>query len=97
MSLADLALDTVVRRLVAAADKASKALEDDKDWKAYWSVEHDLVTQLHRLGVFGAAEKPIDPTETVDQTRAEVDAMVQLELKKVQRADEMLQMQHGGG
>lgn len=97
MSLADLSLDSVVRRLVAAADKASAALETEKDWKAYWSVEHDLVSQLHKLSVFGAAEKPIDPTAQQDETRAEVAALVQLELKKEMRRLEMLQMQQGGG
>lgn len=97
MSLADLALDTVVRRLLAAADKASKALEDDKDWKAYWSVEHDFVAMLHKLNVFGAQEKPIDPTATLDETRAEIEKLVQLELKKALRAHEMLQVQQPGG
>lgn len=97
MTLADLSLDSVVRRLVAAADKASQALEKDKDWKAYWSVEHDLVSQLHRLGVFGAAEKPIDPTAQLDETRTEVQALVQLEEKRRARELEMLQMHRDGG
>lgn len=96
MSLADLSLDSVVRRLVAAADKASAELEKDKDWKAYWTVEHDLVSQLHKLNVFGAMEKPIDPTEALDQTRTEVQALVQLEEKRRAREREMLQMHRDG-
>ncbi|HKO91867.1 MAG TPA: hypothetical protein VJU61_11975 [Polyangiaceae bacterium] len=97
MTLADLALDTVVRRLVAAADKASAKLEEDEDWKAYWSVEHDLVSQLHKLGVFGAVEKPIDPTLQRDQMQQEIASLVALELKKQKREAEMLQMQRGSG
>lgn len=97
MSLADLSLDSVVRRLLKAADLSSKKLEEAEDWKAFWSVEHDLVSQLHKLNVFGASEKPIDPTATIDETRAEIEALVKLELKKEIRKLEMLQMQREGG
>lgn len=97
MKLLDLDIATVVQRLIAAADKASKALEESEDWKAYWSVEHDLVSQLHRLSVFGAHQEPIDPTAERDRMQIEIDAMVDLALKKRLREQEMLQMQRDGG
>ena len=95
MILADLQLSTVVTNLIAAASKATAALEKAEDWKAYWAVNYDLVKALQGLGVFGAQEKPIDPSELRDQQQQEIKALVELQLKKERRAGEMLQMHHG--
>ena len=95
--LADLQLETVVTDLIAAARKAAAALEKAEDWKAYWAVNYDLVKALQGLGVFGMQEKPIDPSLMRDQQQQEIDAMVQLELKRRARQDEMLQAHHPGG
>lgn len=95
--LADLQLETVVKNLLDAADRCTKALEADKDWKASWAVHYDLVKALQGLGVFGAQEKPIDPSALRDQQQAEVNAMVELELKRRQRESELLQMHRDDG
>lgn len=92
--LADLQLSTVVTELIAAARKAAAALEEAKDWKAFWAVNYDLVKALQGLGVFGAQEKPIDPSEMQDQRQAELEALLDLERKQQKRRDEMLQLSH---
>lgn len=97
MILADLQLSTVVTNLIAAAGKATAALEKDGDWKAYWAVNYDLVKALQGLGVFGAQEKPIDPSELRDQVQEEVDAILDLERKRREREAEMLQMRQPEG
>ena len=96
MTLADLSLDSVVRLLVKAHEQVSSELEKDKDWKALWSVTHDFVLDLHKLGVFGAVEKPIDPTEQQDRAQVEVQAIVDLAKKQARREAELSQMQQGG-
>ena len=94
MILSDLQLSTVVTNLLGAAEKATTALEEAKDWKAFWAVHYDLVKALQGLGVFGAQEKPIDPSELRDQQQQEIAALLDLERKKRERA---LQMHREGG
>lgn len=96
MVLADLQLSTVVTQILDATKKAAAGLEKDEDWKAYASVHFDMAKVLQGLGVFGAQEKPIDPTIDRDQMQEEIRAMVALELKKQKREAELLQMQRGG-
>lgn len=95
--LADLNLETVVTDLIAAARKAAAGLEKEEDWKAFWGVHYDLVRALQGLNVFGMQEKPIDPSVVRDQQQQEIEALVQLELKRRARRDEMLQVHHPDG
>lgn len=97
MVLANLQLETVVTNLLEAADKACKGLEKEEDWKAYWSVNYDLVRALQGLDLFGKQEKPIEPSVMRDQVQIEVAALVDLELKRRKREEEMLQMHRGAG
>ena len=95
--LADLQLSTIVTKILTATDEAAVGLRKEEDWKAYASVHFDMAKVLHSLGVFGAQEKPIDPSVAHDQMAQEIEAMVQLRLKEERRKAETLQMQRGGG
>lgn len=95
--LANLQLETIVTKLLAAAEEAAAGLKKEEDWKAFWGVHHDLARVLHGLGLFGAQEKPIEPSIVRDQISQEVEAMVQLRLKQQRRDAELLQMHRDGG
>jgi hypothetical protein len=97
MVLADLQLATIVTKILAVTEEAAVGLKKDEDWKAYATVHFDLAKCLHSLGVFGAQEKPIDPSVQRDQLQVEIAALVELELKKQRRAAETLQMHREGG
>lgn len=92
MSLADFQLAEILAHLQKVRDECTAGLRTAEDWKALWSVNHDFAKVLNLFGIFGVQEKqpePSDPSDTEASTRAEIQAMVNLEQKQRKRQMEM--------
>jgi hypothetical protein len=90
--VANIRLNTLAGHVQLAAERAQEGLMKQEEWKAYFAVTKDLVAILQSLGIVDSAVRRVEVTHNVnfgEQQKAEVDAMVQLELKKQKRIEEL--------
>jgi hypothetical protein len=87
-----LRLNTIAGLMQLGAERAQQGLQEAGDWSGYWKVQKDFTKMLQDLGIVDRAVHRIDVTHRVDeQTRAEVDAMLDLERKRDKRIEEIRQ------
>lgn len=92
--VANIRLNTLAGHVQIAAERAQQGLMEQGEWAAYFRVSKDLVAILQSLGIVDSAVRRVEVTHNVnfgEQQKAEVDAMVQLELKKQKRLEEIKQ------
>lgn len=92
--VANIRLNTLAGHVQLAAERAQQGLMEQGEWAAYFRVSKDLVAILQSLGIVDSAVRRVEVTHNVnfgEQQKAEVDAMVQLELKKRKRLEEIKQ------
>lgn len=83
-------LNTLAGQVQLAAERAQQGLMEKDDWKGYWSVAKDMVGILQNLGIVDRAVGRVEVTHKFhEQTKAEVDAMLDLERKKRVRMEEL--------
>lgn len=87
-----LRLTTIAGHVQIAAERAMEGLHRTGDWKAYFGIQKEVVKILQSLGIVDQAIHRVEVTHKMeDNTKAEIDAMLELERKKQRRLDEINQ------
>lgn len=87
-------LSTIAGHVQIAAERAMEGLHRNGDWKAYFGVQKDVVKILQSLGIVDQAIHRVEVTHKLeDNTKAEIDAMLELERKQQRRLDEIARSQ----
>jgi hypothetical protein len=87
-------LNTLAGHIQLAYERAQEGLIKQEEWGAYFRVTKEMVGLLQSLGIVDSAVRRVEVTHNVnfgEQQKAEVEAMVQLELKKKKRIEEIKQ------
>jgi hypothetical protein len=90
--VANIRLNTLAGHIQIAAERAQQGLMEQGKWASYFRVTKELVSLLQSLGIVDSAVRRVEVTHNVnfgEQRKAEVDAMVKLELKKQKRIEEL--------
>ena len=67
-----------------------EGLQAQENWTGYFGVQERVVKILQSLGIVEQAMHRVEVTHKMeDQTKAEIEAMVELERKKQRRQEEM--------
>ncbi len=85
-------LNTLAGHIQLAYERAQQGLVEQEEWAAYFRVTKEMVGLLQSLGIVDSAVRRVEVTHNVnfgEQQKAEVDAMVQLELKRAKRQEEI--------
>jgi len=87
-------LDTIAGQLQMAAERSQQMAVHKDDHAAYWRIEKEKVAVLQSLGVVDQAIRRVEVSHKLtDQTRDELDRLVQLEAKKNTRRLEIEELQ----
>ncbi len=98
-------LNTIVGQLQVASERAAEGAMQKEDWSTYWRIQKEMISMLQSLGIVDRAihRSEVEVKHTHDhehrvkfeeQAKMEVDRMVELELKKQRRAEEIKQIEH---
>lgn len=83
-------LSTIAGHVQLAAERAMEGLRAKGDWKGYFGIEKEKVRILQSLGIVDQAIHRVEVTHKVeDNTRAEIEAMLELERKMQRRKIEI--------
>lgn len=87
-------LSTIAGHVQLAAERAMEGCAKADDWKGYFGIQKDMVKILQSLGIVDQAIHRVEVTHKIeDNTKAEIDAMLELERKRQRRMDEIAQAQ----
>lgn len=87
-----LRMNTIAGHLQLAKDRAQAIEQTKGNGRALWAIEKEFLQSLQSLGVVDRAAHKFDHEHTVTfgaQKKAEIDAMVAMQLKMVQAQEEM--------
>lgn len=85
-------LSTIAGHVQLAAEKAMAALQAEGDWKGYFAIQEKQVKILQSLGIVEQAIHRVEVTHKMeDNTKAEIEAMLELERKQQRRRIEISQ------
>jgi hypothetical protein len=87
-----LRLNTIAGQLAIQAERVQAMALQSDDYKTFWTVSKDFVGILQNLGIVDRAIHKVDHHHTVkfdDQRKAEIDALVSLEMKKKRHSEDL--------
>jgi hypothetical protein len=85
-----LRLNTIAGQLQLAKERAQSEAMKRGDHNAYWRIEKEFTKQLQELGIVDRAIHRVEHTHRFDdQARAEIDAMLDLERKKLAHQEDL--------
>ncbi len=88
-------LSTIAGNLQLVAQRAQEGAAQNEDYRALWRIQKELTQQLQSIGIVDRAIHRVDHSHTHkmdEDQKAEIDAMVELEQKKLRRAEELKQI-----
>jgi|ERR671922_1163007 hypothetical protein len=91
-----LRLSTIAGHVQLAAERAMSGLQKQEKWKEFWTIQKDMVGVLQSLGIVEQAIHRVEithKTEDGNAMKAEIDAMIELEKKKLARIEEIQRAQ----
>jgi hypothetical protein len=84
-------LSTIAGHVQMAAERAMSGLQSQENWTGYFAVQEKVVKILQSLGIVDQAIHRVEVTHVVDNTKSEIDAMLELERKQRKRQEEIEQ------
>ncbi len=88
-------LSTIAGNLQLVAQRAQEGAAQNEDYRALWRIQKELTQQLQSIGIVDRAIHRVDHSHTHkmdEDQKVEIDAMVELEQKKLRRAEELKQI-----
>lgn len=88
-----LRLNTIAGQMQIVKERAQQLAMDSGNAKAYWAIEREFIGKLQDLGIVDRAIHRVEHTHKFgDEARSEIEAVLDLERKKVAAVEEMKQI-----